>query len=117
MATIVCKNCGDENVIPAMRDRFPCIGCNQPIDVPKASAKNKPTQPTPRPPENEQLLRDAVRSLRIIAMFVGMLVGFGAALAFGGEGDDVFTWLRRGVIFWVVMLATGWVALTRKRIV
>lgn len=96
-----------------MGSRLVCSACAQPIVL------NQPPPVAPVQQTNEEtaLLRDAVRSLRVIAMFVGVCAAFGAALMFGGEGDSGLIWVRRGAIFWGVVLICGWIVLTRRRVV
>ena len=114
MATIICKNCDTENQAPAMGRTILCRACNQPITLPVHERASE----TPEPPsEIILLLRDVVRCLRVIAMYIGVLVAVGLALAFGGDGDSALIWVRRGAIFWFVMFVVGWIVLTRKRIV
>ena len=112
MPTVTCPNCDTVNTAPTMGSRLVCSACAQPIVL------NQPPPVAPAQQANEEtaLLRDAVRCLRVIAMYVAVIAAFIAALMFGGDNDSSLLWIRRGAIFWGIVFVLGWIVLTRRRV-
>lgn len=113
MPTVKCPNCDTLNAAPAMGSRLVCSACAQPF----ALNQPPPVAPVQKSSEETELLRDAVRCLRVIAMYVAVIAAFVAALMFGGDNDSSLLWLRRGAIFWGIVFVLGWIVLTRRRVV